>query len=227
MQKPIITIDIISDVVCPWCYIGKRRLEKAIQSASDNYTFQLTYHPFELNPNIPATGLNQKEYLSDKFGGEERYYQITEHTTSVAASEGLLFNFEKQKISPNTRKAHSVIQLAKIYDKQLEVVEAFFQAYFTDAIDLSKDENIISIATNAGLIRDIVEQYLTSNESNTNVLRAEEEIRKLGISGVPFYIVSNKYGISGAQNPETFIKAFEDSENFIRGNSCGIEKKVC
>src|SRR5688572_22315651 len=113
-MKPVIKIDVVSDVVCPWCYIGKRRLEKAIDQLSPDYTFEIEYHPFELNPNTPSEGVNQKEYLTEKFGSEDRYHQITAHTTQVAAQEGLSFNFDKQRVSPNTRLMHSIIQLAKL-----------------------------------------------------------------------------------------------------------------
>src|SRR6218665_489749 len=113
-MKQKIKVDIVSDVVCPWCYIGKRRLEKAMGELSSEYDFDVEYHPFELNPGVPAEGLNQREYLVDKFGSEDRYDQITANTTQVAASEGLDFHFEKQAISPNTRKAHVLLQLAKL-----------------------------------------------------------------------------------------------------------------
>ena len=103
-MKPVIKIDIVSDVVCPWCYIGKRRLEKAIDQLSDQYSFELEYHPFELNPEMPLQGVDQKQYLANKFGGETKYHQITEHTTRVAAEEGLSFHFNKQTTSPNTQE---------------------------------------------------------------------------------------------------------------------------
>src|SRR5688500_1385875 len=141
MSKPKIKVDVISDVVCPWCYIGKRRLEKAMDKLSDAYDFEVEYHPFELNPQMPVSGLNHKEYLVEKFGGEDRYEQLTGRVTQVAAVEGLLFDFEKQKTSPNTRKAHALIQLAREEGKQLVVMEAFFKAYFSDGIDLTLDKN--------------------------------------------------------------------------------------
>src|SRR6187399_1680124 len=130
MKKPVIQIDVVSDVVCPWCYIGKRRLEKAIDAVSDQFDFEVNYHPFELNPTIPQEGLNQKEYLTSKFGGKARYDQLIGNTTSVAASEGLAFNFNKQAISPNTRNMHRIIRLAAEHGRQKQVVEAFFKAYF-------------------------------------------------------------------------------------------------
>lgn len=210
MEKKKIKIDIVSDVVCPWCYIGKRRIERAIERLKDTYDFELVYHPFELNPSIPASGLDQKQYLSNRFGGEARYIEITKQVSAAAAKEGLQFDFEKQKISPNTRQVHRIIQFAKQKGKQPEVKEAFMKAYFEQGADLSKKENLITIATQAGLNREQVNTLLTSDEGLLDIERAEKELQKLGITGVPFYILDNKYGISGAQPTEVFIQAFED-----------------
>jgi predicted DsbA family dithiol-disulfide isomerase len=233
MTKPKIKIDIVSDVVCPWCYIGKRRLEKAVERVRDQYDFELEYVPFELNPHINKEGVNQKEYLSDKFGGDERYEQITDHTTSVAAAEGLIFNFASQKISPNTRNLHVVIDLAKEEGIQLPVVEAFFKAYFTKGVDLSKQENIIATAVSAGLEGEKVKQRLTNNNAPVKIELIEKEVQKLGITGVPFYILNNKYGVSGAQNTDTFIKVFSElatssaTEAGTEGEACDVESKNC
>ncbi len=150
-MKPTIKIDIVSDIVCPWCYIGKRRLEKAIDNLSGDFNFEIEYHPFELNADLPATGVDHKEYLSEKFGSEDRYHQLTNQVTQVAAQEGLDFQYDKQNVSPNTRVIHSIIQLAKLEGKHKEAVEAFFKAYFTDGVDLSKKENLVAIAQRIGL----------------------------------------------------------------------------
>lgn len=229
MTKPKIKIDIVSDVVCPWCYIGKRRIERAMNSVSDQYDFEIEYHPFELNPQMPAEGVNQKQYLSDKFGGEDRYDKITANTTAVAAQEGLNFDFNKQKVSPNTREAHRIIQFAKQEGKQPQVKEAFMKAYFEQGVDLSKKENLISVAVDAGLSKDAVEKLLSTNEGLAEIALAEQELQKLGISGVPFYIINNKYGVSGAQASETFRKAFEDISKQVitSGEACDVDQKNC
>src|SRR6267378_1254107 len=109
MNKVKLRIDVVSDVVCPWCYIGKRRLEKAIGQLSSQFDFDVEYQPFELNPEMSKKGRNQKEYLTAKFGGEERYHQITDHVTRIAAEEGLKFDFKREIISPNTREAHRLV----------------------------------------------------------------------------------------------------------------------
>jgi predicted DsbA family dithiol-disulfide isomerase len=230
MTKPKIKVDVVSDVVCPWCYIGKRRLEKAIDTLKDKFDFELEYHPFELNPNTPLSGVNQQEYLTKKFGGgEERYQQLTNHVSQVAAGEGLRFNFTKQLVLPNTRDAHRVIQFAEQEGKQLEAKEAFMKAYFEDGIDLSKKENVIGVAVGAGLTKQHVEQLLSTDEGLAQVAHAEREMQQLGITGVPFYIINNKYGVSGAQPSATFIQAFEDigSKLELSGEACDVDSKNC
>lgn len=224
LLKPVIRIDVVSDVVCPWCYIGKKRLEKAIAESSGKYRFEIAYHPFELNPDTPAAGLNQREHLADKFGGEERYESITNHTSGVAAQEGLEMNFAKQAVLPNTRKAHALIFAAQQSGKQLTVTEAFFKAYFTDGVDLSRDENLISVAQAAGLEKEVAETALQSDELLDSIAAQEVEMQKLGIRGVPFYIFNNEYGVSGAQAPETFLKVFEELkvQDQPSGEACDI-----
>ncbi|MFN8335911.1 MAG: DsbA family oxidoreductase [Cyclobacteriaceae bacterium] len=229
MNKPKIKVDIVSDVVCPWCYIGKRRIERAMDALNSKYDFEVEYHPFELNPQMPAEGVDQKQYLAAKFGGEDRYNQITAQTTATAAREGLAFDFSIQKVSPNTRNAHRIIQYAKQEGKQPAVKEAFMKAYFEQGIDLSKNENLVSVAVGAGLSKDAVEQLLASDQLLAEVMYAERELQKIGISGVPFYIINNKYGVSGAQPSETFMQAFEDisKELTLTGESCDTDSKDC
>jgi predicted DsbA family dithiol-disulfide isomerase len=228
MTKPKIKIGVVSDVVCPWCYIGKRRLEKAMNNVSDKYDFEVEYFPFELNTQMPASGVNQKEYLSGKFGGEARYQQHTAQTTATAATEGLKFDFQAQQVSPNTRKAHRLIQFAKEYNKQLSLVEAFFKAYFSDGIDLSRDENLVHIAVQAGLDKAAVEAFLNSDTGVAEIEVMERELHQLGVTGVPFYIVDNKFGISGAQASETFIQAFEEiTAPTGSGEACDVDAKNC
>ena len=229
MNKPKIKIDVVSDVVCPWCYIGKRRLEKAIAQVSDQIEVEIEYHPFELNPEMPAEGRNQKEYLSKKFGSDAKYQQITSQVTATAAIEGLIFDFDKQHISPNTRNSHRLIAFAKQHGKQLEMKEALMKAYFTNGIDLTKTENLVSIATELGLNEKSVATYLQSDEGLTEVITEENLNIQRGISGVPFYIINNKYGISGAQPSEVFTEALLNisSEISLAGEACEVDSKEC
>lgn len=228
MQKPTITIDVISDVVCPWCYIGKRRLEKAMNQLADQYDFEVTYHPFELNPQMPKSGANQKEYLTKKFGSEQRYQQITQHVSEVAATEGITFNFEKQAVAPNTRMLQAIISEAKNFNKQEETKEAFLKAYFTDGVDLSKKENIISVTKSVGLTSDFTEAVLSDPTASAKVEAAENHLYKLGITGVPFYIINNQQGLSGAQPTSVFVEVFEHVHAATSlGDACDVEGKNC
>ena len=213
MSKPKIKIDVVSDVVCPWCYVGKRRLEKAIDQLAGQIEVELEFHPFELNPDMPKEGKNQKEHLINKFGGEAQYKKITDNVTNVAAEEGLSFNFDKQKVSPNTRDAHRVIRYAKLEGKQAAVKEAFLKAYFEEGIDLSKKENVLTIAVKAGLNAIKVSSLLDSDEGLVEIELEQKMNRQRGISGVPYFIINNKYGISGAQPSEVFQKALLEIAN--------------
>lgn len=228
MTKPVIKIDVVSDVVCPWCYIGKRRLERAIGQLKGEFDFEVEYHPFELNPTMPTEGRNQKEYLSAKFGSEERYHQITERTTNTAAQEGLNFAFSKQKTSPNTFKSHRLIAFAKTKGKQAELKEALMSAYFEKGINLTQNQNLINIAVEHGLDAEETRRFLTSDELAAEVKLEEQLNYQRGISGVPFYIVNNKYGISGAQPTEVFVNALtEIGRELIAGETCEVGADNC
>ncbi|MCW5911002.1 MAG: DsbA family oxidoreductase [Cyclobacteriaceae bacterium] len=226
MQK--IKIDIVSDVVCPWCYIGKRRIEKAMDSLKDRFEFEVSYLPFELNAQVPKAGLDQKQYLADKFGGDDRFKQLSQHVTSVAATEGLKFDFDKQKVMPNTRDAHRVIWLARQEGKQLAVKEALMKAYFEDGVDLSKTENLLAIAVACGLSEQRVSAFLNSDEGLKEVMAMEHLNQQRGVSGVPFYIINDQYGISGAQPADVFVQALTQIGSEVEAaNACDVDSKAC
>lgn len=229
-MKTKIKLDIVSDVVCPWCYIGKRRVEKAMTELKDQFEFEVAYLPFELNPQTPKEGFNQKEYLVKKFGGEARYNEITKHVTSVAAEEGLAFDFSKQSVSPNTRDAHRIIMYAKEEGKQLAVKEAFMKAYFEEGVDLTKKENLILVSEKAGLNPEKVSQLLDSDEGLAEVIMEETTNQQRGISGVPYYIINNQHGISGAQPTDVFVKALTQIGNepvATEGAACAVDGSDC
>ena len=219
MNKAKIKIGVISDVVCPWCYIGKRRLEKAMEMSSDHFEFEVEYYPFELNPHLPEEGTNYRQYLLQKFGSEERYRQLTGHVKKVAAQEGLDLRLELQKTSPNTRNAHRLILVARDDGRQSEVVEALFSAYFTEGMDLSKAENLVDIAGRAGINREKIELLLNSNTGKLEIEMAEKELHNLGITSVPLFIVDDKIAISGAQPVKAFTKAFEETAFVTSGHA--------
>jgi predicted DsbA family dithiol-disulfide isomerase len=227
-MKQKIRIDVVSDIVCPWCYIGKRRLENAVAQLKSEYDVVIEYHPFELNPSLPQSGTPAKEYLVEKFGGEDRYEQVTGRVAQVAAQDGLLFDFEKQSVSPNTRKAHVLVSLAAKHRLQQRLVEAFFKAYFTDGTDLSDNNNLIAIAKEVGLPENEIVTALNDETALASIELEEKEMQKLGISGVPFYIINKKFGVSGAQPAEQFVQILKEaSSNTVGAESCDVEGKNC
>lgn len=229
MNKSKIKVDIVSDVVCPWCYIGKRRMEKAMDELKDKFEFEVEYHPFELNPDMPKEGRNQKEYLAAKFGNEEKYNQITNHVVGVAAAEGLRFDFNKQKISPNTFNSHRLIAFAKQEGKQPQMKEALMSAYFEHGFDLTKNENLVKVAAQLGFDEKRVTDFLASDELAADVKMEEQINQQRGISGVPFYIIDNKYGVSGAQPAEVFVNALTEIGSKVptTADACDVEDKNC
>lgn len=204
MNKIKIRVDVVSDVICPWCYIGKRRLENAIGRLPENFEIDLHFLPFELNPDTPKSGRDHKKYLADRFGGYEKVEQMHDHVTNVAAGEGLDFHFERQPTMPNTFDAHRLIQYAAAFGKQPEVKEALMKAYFEEGVDLSK--NILDVAEKVGLDRAKAHAFLESDELVDEVRQMEHLNYQRKISGVPFYIINNKYGVSGAQPSDTFVE---------------------
>ncbi len=208
--RATISIEVVSDIVCPWCYIGKHRMEKAMMLASDRFDFSVSYFPFELNPHVPAEGVDFKTHLSRKFGSAERYHQLTEHIRLTAAREELVFNLHLQTVYPNTRNIHRIIMLARDEGKQAGIVELFFRAYFTEGLDLSQKANLLHIAAAVEMDVDRVDQLLDSNTGLLEIEMAEKELQDLGITSVPLFIIENRIGISGARPVEAFIKAFEE-----------------
>lgn len=208
MDKVSLKIAVVSDVVCPWCYIGKRRMEKAMLLAADKFDFEVEYFPFELNPHMTSGGTDLKEYLCGKFGSEAKFYELMDHVKKVAKSEGLEFNLEAQQRYPNTRDIHRIILFAREEAKQGEVVEGFFRGYFTEGADLTKFETLLQIAENAGLDAGKVELLLQSNTGKLEIEMAEKGLQDLGITSVPLFIIENRFAISGAQPVEAFAKTF-------------------
>lgn len=199
----------VADLVCPWSYIGKRRLETAIQMSSDRFRFDVEYFPFELNPHLPDTGVDYRSYLCQRYGTEDRVQQLTDHLKAIAAGEGLDFIPEQQQVMPNTRNAHRLALFARNEGKQGQVVDALYDAYFTRGINLSDINSLIGIAVDAGLDGEKTTQLLHSNTGNVEIEMAEKELQDLGITSVPLFIIGDRSGISGAQPVEVFIEAFE------------------
>ena len=199
-------IEIVSDVICPWCFIGKRRFEKALQLLQPGIETEVHWRPFELNPDLPAGGMDRKLYRTRKFGSWERSQALDAQLAEAGAGEGIHFAFDRMERTPNTFDAHRVIWLADRQGVQDAVVEALFRAYFLDARDIGDREVLAQVAGAAGL--DVAE-FLESGQGQQEVRADESWARQQGIQGVPFFLIDGgAETISGAQRPETLAAAF-------------------
>lgn len=208
-----LAVDVISDVICPWCYIGKRRLEKAIAALEGQYDVQVQWHHFQLNPTMPVEGVSRREYRINKFGSWERSQELDAKLVAVGEAEGIQFAFDRIERTPNTLDAHRLIWLADQHDCQDAVVEALFMAYFTEGRDISNRTTLIDVVVEAGLERQVVEAMLNSDEGMDVIADAGELSQRHGVSGVPFFIINQEITLSGAQPPDTFLEAFRSAEN--------------
>ncbi len=201
-----LTVDVISDVICPWCYIGKRRLEKAV--AAFGGPVRVRWLPFQLNPAMPKEGVSRREYRTKKFGSWERSQELDARVVAVGEAEGIQFAFDRIERTPNTLDAHRLIGLAEKKEVQESVVEALFRAYFTEGRDISDRQTLLDVAAGAGLDRHEAEAVLNSDDGLEAIQNADALARRLRVDGVPFFIVNGKVTLSGAQQPAAFLEAF-------------------
>ncbi len=209
----ILSIDVYSDVICPWCFVGKHRLEKALAAVKDRFDAHVTWHPFELNPDMPKEGLNRKEYRAAKFGSWEKSLVLDEQVKQAGLTEGINFRHDLMERTPNTFDAHKLILLAGRKGVQDKVADAVFNGYFTQGKDVGNRDTLIEIATAAGMEAEKVKTFLESDEATNAVNEAEAKGRELRINAVPNFIINNQVSFSGAQSVETFIRAFEQATN--------------
>lgn len=204
-----LNINIFSDLICPWCFIGKRRLSKAIGLLDGRAEFNVTWYPFQLNPQIPPEGMDRKVYRTAKFGSWSKSLELDAQVVEVGATEGIHFAFDRIQRTPNTLNGHRLVWLAGREGIQDALVEALFQSYFTQGKDISDRSILIDIAQRTGLSSAPVESLFYSGEEVEEVRQEEEKARQLKIGGVPLFIVNRKFGLSGAQLPDVFIALFE------------------
>jgi predicted DsbA family dithiol-disulfide isomerase len=206
-----LTVDVISDVICPWCYLGKKRLERAIASFEGQQAVRVHWLPFQLNPTMPKEGISRKEYRIRKFGSWERSLELDARVVEVGETEGVHFAFDRIERTPNTVGAHRLISLADQQLCQDAVVEALFRAYFTEGRDISNRQTLIDVVAKAGLERQLAVSMLNSNEGMDEFKEAEELSRRHQVGGVPFFILNNEITLSGAQQPDAFLNAFREA----------------
>ena len=207
----MLTVDVISDVICPWCHIGKRRLEKAIAALQKQRDVRVRWHPFQLNPHMPKEGMNRKEYRTAKFGSGERSLGLDAQVQAVGAAEGIAFAFDRIERTPNTLDAHRLIGLAEKEGVQDAVVEAVFRAYFTEGRDISRAAVLLDVVAEAGLDRARCEAVLSGDEGWAAIRAAEQQAHRTGVQGVPYFLINNTVALVGAREPSAFLDAFEQA----------------
>jgi predicted DsbA family dithiol-disulfide isomerase len=201
-----VRIDVVSDVVCPWCFIGKKRLEKAI-AMQPEIPVEVHYRPYFLNDWIPPNGMPREQYLTTKFGSPERYKGIAQRVTAAAAGEGLVYAADKISRQPNTRDAHRLIRWADAIGKAPEMKQRLMDLYFTEGADLSDADVLVQAAADVGLDADQVRKALDSGKDAADVEREANAAKESGIQGVPMFIFAGKFAVSGAQAPEYLAEA--------------------
>ncbi|MGO4565680.1 DsbA family oxidoreductase [Rhizobium sp. 2YAF20] len=207
-----ITIDVVSDVVCPWCYLGKARLELAIAEVQDEVGVDINWRPYRLNPDYPPEGVDQKAALAAKLGGEERVASAHKMLTDLGREVGIAFNFDAIKIGPNTLDAHRLIHWAVTEDreKQNRIVDALFKANFEEGKNVGDHSVLLDIAEKAGLDRTVIAALLASDADGDLIVAEIEAAQKMGVTGVPFFIFDQQYAVSGAQAPDVIASALRD-----------------
>lgn len=200
-------IDVVSDVMCPWCYIGKRRLEKALDLVGEELATEVEWHPFQLDPTLPPEGKDRQAYLEEKFGGAERATTVYARVAEAGAEEQIPFAFDRITRSPNTLDAHRVIRWAGVEGVQDAVIERLFAAYFLEGADLTRPDTLVKAAAEGGMDPEVVDRLLASDadlaETEAEVVRAQA----MGVQGVPCFILDGKYAVSGAQPADVLADA--------------------
>lgn len=204
----MVQIDIYSDTVCPWCFIGKRRLERAL-AARDDIDVSIRWHAFQLNPDMPASGMERERYLASKFGGPERAASVYATIARAGHAERIPFDFEAIPRMPNTIQAHRLVRYADRFGMQDAVVETLFKAFFFDGEDIGDDVTLLRVGSRVGLERDATAAFLAGDEGRDTVVADDLRARRMGINAVPFFVVNGDYAISGAQEPEAFFPLFD------------------
>ncbi|MEM7189388.1 MAG: DsbA family oxidoreductase [Pseudomonadota bacterium] len=205
----MVRLDIISDPICPWCYIGKANLDKAIAETGHN-PFDIEWRIFQLNPDMPPEGYDRKAYLEAKFGGPDRAKAIYGRIADAAAESGLDVNFEKIERTPNTMDAHRLIRWARTTGSQNALVEQLFHRYFEDGQDISDHDLLLDVAESVGMEREVVENLLSGDADRETLAEEDVSAREMGVSGVPCFIVGGRYVMQGAQPVETWVKVINE-----------------
>ncbi len=207
-------IDIFSDPICPWCYIGKKRLRDAL-ALRPNLPIAVRWRAFQLNPDMPVEGMDRQTYLSVKFGGPDRASQVYERIRNVGDAVGIDFQFDKIQQTPNTIQAHRLIRFAQRVSAEIAdtLTDRLFEAYFLNGKSIGDTESLVAHGVEAGLDEAALRAYFDTDEDTDEIHAEDSQARRMGIGGVPCFIVDGKYALSGAQEPESFLPLFDMAAN--------------
>ncbi len=207
-----VNIDVVSDVVCPWCYLGKSRLDQAIANVADDIRVTVNWRPYQLNPDLPPEGVDHKIHLAEKLGGQAAVDRAHEMLTGLGEQDGIAFNFDAVKISPNTLDAHRLIRwaLTEGPEAQNAVASLLFKANFEEGRNVGDHAVLLDIAAEAGLDRAVIAALLTSDADKDTVSGEIETARGMGVTGVPCFIIDSKYAVMGAQSVDVLTGALRD-----------------
>ena len=205
----MVKLDIMSDPICPWCLIGKAQLERALEARPD-HPFVVEWHPFQLNPDMPAEGVDRRSYLEQKFGGKERAVQIYAKIAAHAQEAGIEINFEGIARTPNTLDAHRLIHWAGIEGVQDRVVTALMRGYFQEGRDIGDRDTLADIADSAGLDAAVIRKLLDSPADKDDIAGRDAAAREMGVSAVPTFIVAGQHAVPGAQPTEVWLKVIDE-----------------
>jgi len=205
----LIKLDIISDPICPWCYIGKSYLDRAL-AAHPSHPFTIEWHPYQLNPDMAEGGMERREYLELKFGGQDGALKVYGEIAKTAEEAGLDIDFAAIKTTPNTINAHRLIHWAGVEGRQAFVVAALFKAYFVEGRDIGAAGVLCNIAGDSGMDADMVERLLASDADLEDIRARDAHSREMGVRGVPTFILNNETVLTGAQPAETWGQIIVD-----------------
>jgi len=206
--RPQIRLDIVVDTVCPWCWIGKRRLEQAL-AARPGIDFQIGYRPYELHPDLPAEGVDRKAFVAAKFGNGDRARSIYQSLVDTGREVGLEFDFERIAVMPNSQASRRLIRWSAAAGVQSEVVESLFARYFGACDNIGDPLVLIEVAAAAGMDAVMVGELLMNGADIDKIVEEEMVAQRLGVQGVPFTIIERQYGVVGAQDPDAYLKIFD------------------
>lgn len=208
----MVTLDILSDPICPWCYIGKSQLDRALSDHPD-HPFKIEWHPFQLNPDMPREGMDRRDYLERKFGGKDGAVRVYSKIEEHAKALGLPIDFAAMKRTPNTVDAHRLIHWAGLEGKQSALVDALFDGYFCQGTDIGDKEVLAQMAGEIGMDQAAMLRLLQGDVDVKLVQERDAHSRQMGVNSVPTYIVANKHAVPGAQPPELWAQVIKDVES--------------